>query len=170
MDETTPRHQLLGATAHAELVLRGQTLATAESVTGGALADLLTAAPGAGDAYLGGVVAYETDLKLRLLGVQRATVETHGVVSAECAAEMAAGVRERTGADWGLSTTGVAGPTTQEDKPVGLVHVGVAGPDGVTTHELRLDGGRAAIRDRACEGAVVALVRRLGVGTSPATD
>lgn len=155
------RGLLQGATVHAELALDQQTLATAESVTGGALADLLSAAPGAGDAYLGGVVAYDTDLKVGLLGVDPGTVGTRGVVSAACAGEMAAGVRRLVGADWGLSTTGVAGPTTQEDKPIGLVYVGVAGPTGVTTHELHLSGERAEIRAAACEEAVVALVRRL---------
>ena len=82
---------------------------------------------------------------------------------------MAAGVRQRAGTDWGLSTTGVAGPATQEGKPVGLVFVGVAGPDGTTTHELHLDGDRAEIRTAACEEAAVALVRALGVG-DPAAD
>lgn len=164
MDDSTPRPEVLGATVHAELVDRGQTLATAESITGGALADLLTAAPGASEVFLGGVVSYATELKVALLGVREATVEEHGVVSAECAAEMAAGVRERAGTDWGLSTTGVAGPSTQEGKPVGLVFVGVAGPDGTTTQELHLDGDRAQIRAAACEEAAVALVRALGVG------
>lgn len=170
VDESTPRHQLLGATVHAELVDRGQTLATAESITGGALADLLTAAPGASEVFLGGVVTYATELKVALLGVGEDVVEQHGVVSAPCAAAMAEGVRDRAGSDWGLSTTGVAGPATQEDKPVGLVYVGVAGPEGTTTHELHLDGDRAQIRTAACEEAAVALVRALGVGDPAAED
>ena len=80
------------------------------------------------------------------------------MVSAECAAQMARGVRALLASDYGVSTTGVAGPDPQEDKPVGLVYVGVAGPDGVETAELRLDGGRAEIRDAAAVAALRAVL------------
>lgn len=170
-ERETPRGELVGSTVHAELSGRGQTLATAESLTGGALADLLSAAPGASEVFLGGVVTYATALKLSLLGVREETVAEHGVVSSQCAAEMAAGVRRLAGSDWGLSTTGVAGPSTQEGKPVGRVHLGVAGPEGTTTRELHLDGDRAQVRAAACEEAAVALVRALGVaGPGDGTD
>jgi nicotinamide-nucleotide amidase len=145
-----PDPEAMAAALQAELMRRSQMIATAESLTGGQLGVLLSAAPGASDTYLGGVVTYATEVKLRVLDVTPTTVEQHGVVSAQCAAEMATGVRELIGADWGVSTTGVAGPAEQEGKPVGLVYVGVAGPDGVTTKELRLDGDRAEIRQLSC--------------------
>ena len=146
--------QDLGAQLHAELLARGKMIASAESITGGGLGDLLTAAPGASETYLGGVVSYATAVKQQLLGVTDETVEKEGVVSAACAREMAVGIRDLLKADFGVSTTGVAGPTEQEGKPVGLVYVGVAGPRGVRTVELKLDGERAEIRDQACIEAV----------------
>lgn len=164
-DEALPDDQVLGATLHAELLRSGLTLATAESLTGGALADLVSASPGASESYLGGVVSYATSVKTGLLGVSQQTVDAHGVVSAECAQEMAAGVCDLLGADWALSTTGVAGPTSQESKPVGTVFVGLAGPEGVTAHELSLSGDRAAIRAQTCRAAVHELLAALkGVG------
>jgi nicotinamide-nucleotide amidase len=153
--------QLIGAGLHAELIRTGMTLATAESLTGGALADLVSAAPGASETYLGGVVSYATEVKVRLLGVRESTVSEHGVVSAECAVEMANGVRALVGSDWGVSTTGVAGPTTQEDKPVGTVFVAVAGPDGARARELHLAGDRAEIRDRTCTEAAAMVLEEL---------
>ena len=148
----------LAATLQAELVLRAQKVATAESVTGGGLGEVLSAAPGASSTYLGGVISYSTSVKQRVLGVSEETVAQHGVVSAECAAEMAVGVRALLGADYAVSTTGVAGPTAQEGKPVGLVFVGVAGPDGVTTRRLDLDGERGQIREKAVREALEALL------------
>jgi PncC family amidohydrolase len=156
-----PDEQVLGATLHAELTRRGATLATAESLTGGALADLVSASPGASESYLGGVVSYATSVKTGLLGVSEETVETHGVVSAACAEEMASRVKELLGAGWALSTTGVAGPTEQEGKPVGTVFVGVAGPDGASAHELHLSGDRAEIRAQTCRTAVDRLLAAL---------
>jgi nicotinamide-nucleotide amidase len=156
-----PDEHVLGATLHAELIRRGATLATAESLTGGALADLVSASPGASESYLGGVVSYATSVKTGLLGVSEETVETHGVVSAACAEEMAARVKELLGAGWALSTTGVAGPTEQEGKPVGTVFVGVAGPDGASAHELHLSGDRAEIRAQTCRAAVDRLLAAL---------
>jgi nicotinamide-nucleotide amidase len=151
-------HELMANTLHAELLRRGLMIATAESLTGGALGDLLSAAAGASRTYLGGVVSYATEVKQRLLQVSEATVDEHGVVSAECAAEMAVGVRALFRADYAVSTTGVAGPTEMEGKPVGTVFVGVAGPDGVRTVDLHLDGGRPEIRSVSCREAVQALL------------
>jgi PncC family amidohydrolase len=154
--DTAPRtdHQTLAAALQAELFGRSQMLATAESLTGGRLGDVLSAAPGASDTYLGGVVSYATEIKQRVLGVTDETVEKHGVVSAECAEEMAAGVRSLAGADYAVSTTGVAGPSAQEGKPVGLVFVGVAGPRGVRSRRFHFDGERAEIREQAVKAAV----------------
>ena len=108
-------------------------------------------------ADLGGVVSYATELKVSLLGVPEELVAEHGVVSAECAEAMATGVRGLTGATWALSTTGVAGPTEQEGKPVGTVYVGIAGPGCVEAIELSLDGDRPTIQAQTCEQALAAL-------------
>jgi PncC family amidohydrolase len=150
--------QELTAQLHAELIERGATVATAESLTGGALGDLVSAAPGASESYVGGVVCYATRVKQQLLGVSEDVVARHGVVSAPCAEQLARGVRELLGADYAASTTGVAGPTTQEGKPVGLVYVGVAGPEGVWSRELHLSGDRPEIRRAACLAAVEAVL------------
>ena len=136
---------------------RRATLATAESLTGGRLAAAVTAVPGASAAYVGGVVTYATELKVALLGVPEALVDQHGVVSAECAVAMARGVRGLTGAAYGVSTTGVAGPDRQEGKPVGTVYVGLVGPAGESVLAMELQGDRAQIQDRTCAEALSAL-------------
>jgi PncC family amidohydrolase len=138
----------------------GATLATAESLTGGQLAVLMTEIPGSSEVYRGGVVAYATDLKLGLLDVPEPVVQQHGVVSAECAQAMARGVRGLTGATYGVSTTGVAGPERQEGKPVGTVFVAVAGPGGRdAVVALELVGDRAAIQERTCVEALECVVK-----------
>ena len=135
----------------------GATVATAESLTGGRLAALLTALPGSSVTYVGGVVSYATSVKERVLGVPAALVHEHGVVSAECAAAMADGVRDLVGSTYALSTTGVAGPDEQEGRPPGTVFVAVAGPDGTTVERLSLAGDRGEIQDAACSAALSAL-------------
>jgi len=141
---------------HRLLRAAGQTVATAESLTGGRLAAALTGTAGASDVYLGGVVTYATELKASLLGVSERIIEEHGVVSSECAQAMAVGVRALTGATYGVSTTGVAGPSEQEGKPPGTVFVGVAGPDLAVAVVLELRGKRAQIQDRTCREALSA--------------
>ena len=149
-----------------ELVLklcrtRGFTLAAAESCTGGLVATRLTAVPGASDCFVGGIVAYADETKRALLGVPGEVLERHGAVSAETAAAMARGARERLGADVAVSVTGVAGPGGgSEEKPVGLVHLHASGPDGERDAELRFPGDRETIRRRAAVTALH-LVRRL---------
>jgi nicotinamide-nucleotide amidase len=142
---------------HALLQERGETVATAESLTGGRLAALLTGVPGASKSYLGGVVAYATAVKVDVLGVPVALVERYGVISAECALAMARGAAAVTGASWGIGTTGVAGPDGQDGHPPGTVHVGLVGPGVSTALALELLGGREAIQDRTCEEALSAL-------------
>lgn len=142
----------LAAQVHRALLARGETVGSAESLTGGALADLLSGTPGASTTYAGGVVTYATRLKRQLLGV---TAEQ--VVSAACAAQMATGARELLGVDHAVATTGVAGPDPQEGQPVGTVFLGLAGPDGVRTVALALAGDRAAIRVATCVAALEAL-------------
>ena len=137
-----------------DLGSRGIMLATAESLTGGDLGALITAIPGASQTYLGGVISYATEVKVKLLGVSEHTVDTDGVVSEQCAREMAAGVRDLLGADIGVSTTGVAGPMPQEDKPVGLAYVGVAYGDDVRAREVRADGSRWDIRRAVVSAAM----------------
>jgi PncC family amidohydrolase len=148
----TPAEQV-----HALLLDRDLTVATAESLTGGRLASLLTQNPGASATYLGGVVSYATSLKQDVLGVPASLIEEHGVVSAECAEAMARGVRDLTGATYGISTTGVAGPDSQDSKAPGTVYVAVAGPVGDTTVSLELSGDRASVQERTCEEALSAL-------------
>ena len=113
---------------------------------------------------LGGVVAYSPEMKRDLLGVPTTLIETHGVVSAECARAMATGVRAVTGATYGVSTTGVAGPEPSEGHPVGTVFVGVDGPGGTTALALELTGDRAAIQARTVAEALEALADRLAEG------
>lgn len=139
------------------LAERAETLATAESLTGGMLAARLTDVPGASRSFVGGVVSYATRVKVSLLDVPADLVDEHGVVSEECALAMARGVRARLDATWGVATTGVAGPDVQEGRPVGTVWVAVAGPDGAEARELSLDGDRATIRQGTCAAALSAL-------------
>jgi PncC family amidohydrolase len=147
---------------HALLVERGQTVATAESLTGGQLAALLTAAPGASDTFLGGVVSYATEVKQNVLGVSEEVVEKYGVVSAECAREMARGIRGLMGSTYGVSTTGVAGPAEQEGKEPGTVYVGLSGPGGDSTVALDLSGDRKAVTGSTCQEALSALADIIG--------
>ena len=126
-----------------QLRQRGQSVAVAESCTGGGLGAALAAVPGASDVFLGGVIAYANRVKQQVLGVPEALLETHGAVSDPVAEAMAEGARRLTGADWGLAITGVAGPGGgSEQKPVGLVHIAVAGPQGCSSEGLRFGTSR----------------------------
>lgn len=121
------------------------TLATAESCTGGALAAQLTAMAGASEYYRGGVVAYCNEVKECALGVQHQTLQAYSAVSEQTVGEMAMGVRSRLGADYGVATTGVAGPSGgTKDCPVGTVWIGIAGPDGQLVTKLLHFGDRRA--------------------------
>ncbi|MFL5922059.1 MAG: CinA family nicotinamide mononucleotide deamidase-related protein [Gaiellaceae bacterium] len=133
----------------------GLTLAAAESCTGGLVAARLTSVPGSSDVFVGAVVAYANEVKARELGVSEEVLQRHGAVSPEAAAAMAAGVRERLGADVAVAVTGIAGPGGgSPEKPVGLVHVHAEGPDGPLVRELGLPGDREAIRSRATVAAL----------------
>jgi nicotinamide-nucleotide amidase len=150
----------------AELVLellrtRGLTLATAESCTGGLVGARLTDVPGSSDVFLGGAIVYSDVAKQEQLGVSAATLAAHGAVSAEVAAELARGARERLRADVAVAVTGIAGPGGgTPDKPVGLVFVHAAGPTGERALRLDFPGDRETIRGRATVSALH-LVRRL---------
>lgn len=152
----------LEAAVIARLVERGETIATAESCTGGLLGGRLTSVAGASEALFGGFVAYSAEQKIAMLDVPADVIAVHTVYSEECAAAMATGARARLGSTWALSITGIAGPDGgTEDKPVGLVYVGLAGPDGVSVTELRSRGDRETIRFRATQTALVALRKAL---------
>jgi nicotinamide-nucleotide amidase len=140
---------------------RGLRLATAESCTGGLVAARLSEIPGASDVLAGGVVAYANEVKTTELGVPERLLDEHGAVSAEVAAAMAAGVRERLGVDVGIGVTGVAGPDGgSAAKPVGLVHYHVSAPGSEEGREFSLPADRDTIRSRAT-AASLHLARRV---------
>ena len=144
---------------------RGETLAVAESLTGGLVCSRLTAVPGASDYFDRGVVAYSNGAKQTDLGVSRESLDADGAVSESVAREMARGVRDTAGTTWGISTTGIAGPTGGTDeKPVGLVYIGVAyaGPWGSGSSFARVDrhvfdGDRQAVAQKSAAAALSAL-------------
>ena len=148
--------ELVGA-----LTSRRQTVACAESLTGGLLVSRLIDPPGASAVVRGGVVAYATDVKASVLGVDEALLAAHGAVDPDVARQMAEGARRAMGADWGLATTGVAGPDPQDGMPVGRVYVAVAGPEGTRVEEHDLSGDRREIRDAAVGAALALLVHCL---------
>lgn len=135
---------------------RGETLATAESLTGGMVGAALTDVPGVSAVYRGGVVVYATDLKAKLAGVPEDLLAAVGPVHPDTAAALATGVKERLGATYGLATTGVAGPDPQAGIEAGTVYVAAAGPGSVQVRKLQLTGDRTAIR-RASVQAVLEL-------------
>ena len=144
------------------LAVNGFTLAVAESCTGGLISERLTDVSGSSSYFLEGVVAYSNDAKIRSLGVDEELIARHGAVSGEVAEAMAEGVRRRADADFGLSVTGIAGPTGgSAEKPVGLVFIALA-DDAHTEHRrLMLPGDRQLIRWRASQAALDLLRRRL---------
>jgi nicotinamide-nucleotide amidase len=137
------------------------TLASAESLTGGLVGGRVTAAPGASDYYLGGVVVYATDAKTAVLGVDAALLATHGPVSEPVAGAMAEGARRLFGAGVGIATTGVAGPDEQDSRPVGSFCLGVADADGTVTVTTRAPGDRTQVRAWATTTALDLVRRRL---------
>lgn len=138
---------------------RGLTLATAESLTGGLVGGALTAVPGSSDVYRGGIVCYATDLKASLVGVPADLLAEHGPVASETAAALAVGAALVCGADVGIATTGVAGPSAQDGHPVGEVYVCVNVPGGAPrVRPLHLSGTRDEIRAQTVD-AVLDLLR-----------
>jgi nicotinamide-nucleotide amidase len=153
----------------AELSRRGETLASAESLTGGMIGARLTDVPGSSESYLGGVISYATRLKATLAGVDRMTLAELGPVAERTAVEMARGVAERCNTDWGLATTGVAGPEPQDGHPVGQVFVAVShlASGALRVEELSLSGGRARIRQQAVLAALELLADALELKSVP---
>lgn len=150
------------AAIHAALARRGETVAVAESLTGGLLGAALTETPGASATFRGGLIVYATDLKDSLAGVPGPLLAAEGAVSAHVAAALAAGARDRLGATYGVGVTGVAGPDPQDGQPVGTVHVGVAGPADGEVRSLHLGGHRAEVRAAAVDAALSLLASIVG--------
>ncbi len=141
------KDETLDSVAAGLLLENNITIATAESCTGGLISEMLTDVPGISKVFMGGAVTYSNEAKMEYLGVKEQTLKAHGAVSRETAAEMAEGIRKRLKTDIGISVTGIAGPGGGTDeKPVGLVYVGLSGEGGTITKELRLSGNRKKIR------------------------
>lgn len=149
----------------ARLTELSQTLAVAESCTGGRLSAAITAIPGSSAVFSGGIVSYSDDVKEALLDVREETLRLHGAVSAETAREMAAGVKARLRTDYGIGITGIAGPGGgTPDKPVGLVYVAWAGPEEFhNVARMRFPGDREQVQQSSVELALAGLMQRLGL-------
>ena len=146
--------------------LARRTVATAESLTAGLIAATIASVPGASAVLRGGIIAYASDLKVALLDVPDSVLARGGAVQPAVAEAMAAGARSRTGADYAIACTGVAGPDPQDGHPVGEVHVAVAGPSAVRTHSLTLAGSRDDIR----HGTVLVILGMLLDALLPLVD
>jgi len=143
------------------LTASGRTVAAAESLTGGLVAAALTDVPGSSTAFRGGVVAYATELKSQLLGVDSRMLARHGPVYAPVAAAMAEGVRERLDATVGVATTGVAGPDPADGFPPGTVHIAVSLADDTVVRTMALAGNRDEVRRLTVERTLGLLLGRL---------
>lgn len=154
------------------LKTRGETLATTESCTGGNIAHRFTAMPGASEYFKGGVVAYSNEVKIALLGVDPESLNRYGAVSQSVAEQMAEGVRRATGATYGISTTGIAGPTGgTPEKPVGTVWMAVATPNGVFSRRMVFGSVRSQNIERASSNCINLLrLQLLGLGDLPLCD
>ncbi len=151
--------------AHAKSIIeklksRGETVSVAESLTGGGLGHALTQVPGASEVFIGGVVAYTSDVKINILGVQKATIDQHTVVSEEVALEMARGAMEKLGTTWAIATTGIAGPGDYMGIREGTVWIAICGPT-CQTLQLTLDSGRDGVRQGAISSAMGTFARIL---------
>jgi nicotinamide-nucleotide amidase len=146
---------------------RSQAVATAESLTGGLVGATITSVPGASVVYRGGLITYATELKAELAGVSPSVLEADGPVAATTAAELARGAARICAADWGLATTGVAGPDPQDGHPVGQVFVAVAGERRTQVRELSLAGDRSEIRAQTVVAVLSLLSERLEASTVP---
>lgn len=149
------------------LTLRGITLSTSESLTGGFLGAVITSIPGSSAYYLGGAIAYANAMKNRLSGVDAKVIATYGVVSEQTVTEMALGIQELTGSDWAVAVSGVAGPDTQEGHPVGEVWICVAGQrighlePPLQAYRYHFSGDRAQVREQTVEAALRLLLTML---------
>lgn len=139
--------ELLAAQLVARLAVNGLTLATAESCTGGWIAQAITSVPGSSNVFPGGIVSYANSAKVDLLGVSQATLDAHGAVSEQTVMEMARGVQARLQTDYAIAVSGIAGPDGgTAEKPVGTVWIAWLGPDGMTTQRCLFAGDRESVR------------------------
>ncbi|MBM3743081.1 MAG: CinA family protein [Actinobacteria bacterium] len=143
------------------LQYRKETIAVAESITGGKLAAALTSAPGSSKVFLGGIVAYSIESKVQELGIPKRLINKFGVYSEEIALEMANGVRKKFNSDWSIASTGVAGPGPAEETPAGSIWLVIIGPQATQNIRLSLQGSREEIRVGAVTSAVATLERIL---------
>lgn len=154
------RVELLARQLHAALVAAGHTVAVAESLTAGRLGATLADAPGASRTFRGGVIAYQTEIKAAVLGVDRCLLNAEGAVHPDVAAQMAEGVRRLMSASYGLATTGVAGPGTQDGERIGTLFVALGGSHGTVVAEPT-QAGEAMDREAIQRAAVVAALELL---------
>ena len=133
---------------------RKLTIATAESCTGGLIGHMLTNVPGSSEYYKGGVIAYSNEVKICLLHVRRETIQKYGAVSEQTAYEMADGAKRKFDVSLALATTGVAGPSSSENKPVGLVYIALANPYGIEVKEFRFQGDRLKNKENFANAAL----------------
>ena len=149
----------MGNTAEFELIKtlleKNATVSTAESCTGGMVAARLTSVSGASGAFKYGAVTYCNEAKHIMLGVSTETLDEHGAISAETAKEVAEGIRKAMNADIGLSVTGNAGPGAAENKPVGLVYIGVSSKNYSTVLKNNFEGNRTSVREQAADSALL---------------
>lgn len=148
----------------AALKTRGETLAVAESVTGGLLASRLTAIPGASEVFLGGATVYSAKAKVALLGLDAARLAQEGTVSEATSRALAEAVRNRLGATWGLGITGNAGPGAEGSAPVGTLFIALAGPEGTNAKALSIPGDRLDVQLRGAASALDLLRRTTRIG------
>jgi nicotinamide-nucleotide amidase len=147
------------------LTVKGKTLAVAESCTGGLIGHRVTAVPGSSAYFERGLVVYSNQAKMDLLGVPDRTLKDHGAVSMETARIMADEIRTRARVDYGLATTGIAGPDGgTKEKPVGTVYIGLSSPEGTAVRRFRFTGGRSLIKELTAETALYWLYRYLSLG------
>jgi nicotinamide-nucleotide amidase len=146
------------------LTQRNETLVTAESITAGGLSSAITATEGSSQIFLGGIVAYQNNVKSEILGVDPTLIDQHTVYSQVIAIEMARAVRKKFGSTWAIATTGVAGPGPSDGVASGTVWVAIEGP---VTHnvELSLSGGRESVRNATVATAISSFARILRVRT-----
>ena len=169
-DNSTVKDLAKTAEAAVDLLKKtNKTVACAESCTGGMLAENITSVSGASSVFEMGIVSYSCNIKNRILGVKRETLEKYGAVSRFTAQEMAQCAREKAGSDIGVSVTGVAGPSMSEGKPVGLVFIALSSKDGTAVKQLEIENrGRRYIREYACAEVFKMIEGYLKNGTTEA--
>ncbi|MCX7995440.1 MAG: CinA family protein [candidate division WOR-3 bacterium] len=145
------------------LTTRGLTLSVCESCTGGMLGSVITGIPGSSNYFIGGIIAYSNEMKIKFAGVKSETIKKYGAVSKQTAREMALGTKELTGSDISIAITGIAGPGGgTKVKPVGLVYIAIAIDNKIIVVRNLFKGSRQEIRKRACECALKLLIEHLG--------